>query len=336
MTVRWGVLGTGNIARNMTAAIRAEGGEVVAVASADAARARSFADEQGVARSYGRHHDLLELADDLDAVYVGTTNDRHAEDLLACIAAGVPVLAEKSFTLDLPQAQEAVAAARAAGVFVMEAMWMRFQPTFLELERRVAAGQIGEPRIVQADIGITAEADRQRRWFARELGGGALLDVGVYALAFVTSMLGAPTQARALGVLSDTGVDESVSVAMRHGAGRLSSWTCSLVADTGVEATVSGPEGNLRVHGPFHHAAHLSLRNRSEVVEEFRLEGEDAGYQHEVAEVHRCLAAGATESERMPLDLTLEVMRWLDEVRRQVGVVYPHEEAEVSPSGPRR
>jgi predicted dehydrogenase len=323
MTVRWGVLGTGGIVPPVVAAIRAEGGDVIGIASADEARAAARADELGIGRSFGRHHDLLDLADELDAVYVGTTNDRHHADLLACVDARVPVLCEKAFTLDLPQAEEVVRAARGAGVFVMEGMWMRFQPVFIELERRIADGQIGEPAMAQADFGIAGTRDPERRWFSRALGGGALLDVGVYPLALMTSILGPPTDARALGALAETGVDASVSVAMRHGAGRLSSWSCSLVADTGVEATVSGSEGSVRLHAPFHHGARLSMRRGREVVEEVRPDGAEAGYHHEIAEVHRCLAAGETESPRMPLDLTLLLMRWLDELRGQVGVTYP-------------
>jgi predicted dehydrogenase len=322
---RWGVLGTGGIARALTQAIRAEGGEVVAVASSERSRADAFAAEHGIARALAPHQQLFDLGDELDVVYVGTTNDLHHAQALAAIDAGIPVLCEKPFTLDLPQSEEVVAAARRAGVFVMEAMWMRFQPAFREVERRVAAGQVGEPVLAQADFGIAATPDPSRRWFDPALGGGALLDVGVYPLTLVSSLLGDPVEALAAGQLADTGVDASVSVAMRHEQGRLSSWSCSFVADTGVEATVAGSEGSIRIHGPFHSAGRLTLRRRTEVLEEHELADAALGYRFEVAEVHRCLAAGATESDRMPLERTLTTMRWLDELRRQVGVTYPHE-----------
>jgi predicted dehydrogenase len=325
LSFRWGVLGTGTIARALTAAIRDEGGEVVAVASADASRSQAFADQHGIRYGLAPHHALFDLADDLDVVYIGTTNDRHHADLLAAIEAGLPVLCEKPFTLDLLQAEDAFAAARQREVFVMEAMWMRFQPAFLDVERRIAAGEIGEPLLAHADFGIAALPDPARRWFDLAQGGGALLDVGIYPLTFVTSILGEPIDARALGELAATGVDASVSVAMRHEGGRLSSWSCSFVADSGVEATVAGAEGSLRVHGPFHSAGRLTLRRRTEVVEEHTLTDAHLEYRLEVAEVHRCLASGSTESARMPWSLTLTGMRWLDELRRQVGVTYPHE-----------
>lgn len=323
MSRRWGIMGTGRMAVRLVDAIRAEGGEVVAVSSASPDRAQQFATEHGIARPYGQHHDLA-ADDDLDVVYIGTTNDRHHADLLACIEAGHPILAEKPFTLNLGQAQEVVAAARAAGVFVMEAMWMRFQPSFMEVERRVAAGQIGEPRLVQADFGFPA-ADPTGRLFTAALGGGSLVDVGIYPLTMACSFLGAPTEARALGELhADSGVDLQVSAAMRHERG-LSSWSSSLVTDSGVEATVAGTEGALRLEAPFHHSPRITHRQGGRVVEDFQVPDADLEYRLEVREVESCLDQGLTESPRMPFDFTLMVMDWLDQLRAQVGVTYPQE-----------
>lgn len=309
-------MGTGRIAVALLEAIRAEGDEVVAVSSASPERAAAFATEHDVAHAHGVHHDLLD-DEAVEVVYVATTNDRHHGDVLACIEAGRPVLAEKPFTRDLAEAEEVVAAARDAGVFVMEAMWMRFQPAFVELERRIAAGQIGEPRLVQADFGFPAE-DPTGRLFTPGLGGGSLLDVGIYPLTFAISILGEPTEAHAVAEPHAEGVDAQVAAAMRHPRG-LSSWSCSLVADTGVEATVAGEDGSLRLASPFHHSARITWRRRGGIVEEVDVEGADLTYRWEVREVQRCLDAGATESDRMPLELTLRVMGWLDALRPRLG-----------------
>lgn len=320
---RWGIMGTGRMAVALVDAIRAEGGEVVAVSSASTDRAKQFAVDHGIARPYGQHHDLV-ADDDLDVVYIGTTNDRHHADLLACIEAGHPVLAEKPFTLNLRQAEEVVAAARAAGVFVMEAMWMRFQPAFMEVERRVAAGQIGQPRLVQADFGFPA-ADPTGRLFTAALGGGSLVDVGVYPLTLACSFLGAPVEGQALAELHpDSGVDLQVSAAMRHERG-LASWSSSLVSDTGVEATVAGTEGALRLEAPFHHSARITHRRGGQVVEEFNVPNAELMYRFEVREVETCLDQGLTESPRMPFDFTLMIMNWMDQLRDQIGVTYPQE-----------
>jgi predicted dehydrogenase len=323
MTVRWGILGTGIIAEALTQAIRAEGAEVVAVSSARPERAEAFAQRHGIGRSHAPHHDLL-AAGGIDVAYVATTNDRHREDAIACLEAGVPVLLEKPFALSAAQAEQVVAVARRAGVFLMEAMWMRFQPGMLELERRIAAGEIGELRSVTVDFGIVAESDPTRRWFDRAQGGGALLDLGVYPLTFALSLLGPATSATAVGELAPTGVDEQVAVAMRHERG-VAAWSASFVADGAIEATVAGTEGAFKVPRLFHELPHLTRLVRGEPVEEVVIEGADLGYRSEVREVHRCLAEGLAESPRMSHELSLSVMRWLDHLRDQVGVVFPPE-----------
>jgi predicted dehydrogenase len=325
MTVRWGILGTGNIAEALTHAIRAEGGEVVAVGSASPARAESFARTHHIARSHAPHHELL-AAGGIDVAYVATTNDRHRDDAIACLEAGVPVLLEKPFTLSTVQAEEVVAVARRTRVFLMEAMWMRFQPGMLELERRIAAGEIGELRSVTVDFGILAEPDPTRRWFDRAQGGGALLDIGVYPLTFALSLLGPATSGVAVGELAPTGVDEQVAVAMCHERG-VSAWSASFVVDGPVEAVVAGTTGNFKVPRVFNEVPHLTRVVRGETVEQIAIEGADLGYRPEVREVHRCLADGVSESPRMPLELSLTVMRWLDHLRDQLGVVYPTEPA---------
>ncbi len=325
MTVRWGILGTGTIAEALTHAIRAEGGEVVAVGSASPTRAETFARNHDIGRSHAPHHELL-AAGGFDVVYVATTNDRHRDDAIACLEAGVPVLLEKPFALSTAQAEEVVGVARRTGVFLMEAMWMRFQPGMLELERRIPAGEIGELRSVTIDFGIVAEPDPTRRWFDRAQGGGALLDIGVYPLTFALSLLGPATTGVAVGDLAPTGVDEQVAVAMRHERG-VAAWTASFVADGPVEAFLAGTEGSFHIPRVFHEVPHLTRLVRGEPVEQIAIDGAGLGYRPEVREVHRCLADGLAESPRMPLDLSLTVMRWLDHLRDQVGVVYSTEAA---------
>ena len=317
MTVRWGVLGTGGIAAAMVAAIRAEGGEVVAVASADPGRAAAFARAYGIAHHHTPHRALLG-AHDLDVVYVATTNDRHAEDAMVGVDAGVAVLVEKPFTLDLASTEAVLTRAETAGVLVVEAMWMRMQPAFLALEQRLAAGDIGPPSLVTASFGVVLPTDPDRRWYAPTLGGGSLLDLGVYPLTLAVSVLGPPVAALAVGDRAATGVDTQVAAALRHEHG-VSSWACSFVADSLVEATVAGPEGSLRLHAPFHSAPRLTRWRGGQQVGEHAAVGWELGLRHEVREVHRCLATGARESPRMPWELTRTVMRWLDELHRQLG-----------------
>jgi predicted dehydrogenase len=321
VTRRWGIMGTGGIAVALTEAIRAEGDEVVAVSSASADRAAGFADEHGIARSYVGHH-ALTGDDDVEVVYIATTNERHHLDVAACIDAGLPALVEKPFALDLPRTRTLLNDAREAGVFIMEAMWMKLQPGFLDLQQRIADGEIGAPRLVMADFGFPADPDTSRRWYDLAQGGGALLDIGIYPLTLIVAVLGPPTEIRAVGELAAPGVEQQVAVAMRHDRG-VSSWTCSLTADTGIEATIAGSGGSLRLRGELHNSPGVTRRRRAEVIDHGEVPDHEHGYRHEVREVQRCLDAGAIESIHIPHAATMEVMAVLDEVRDQLGVVYP-------------
>lgn len=313
--MRWGVMGTGRIATAMVEAIRAEDGEVAAVSSGSADRARAFADEHDIPAAHGAHHDLL--GDDVEVVYVATTNDRHHADALACASAAVPVLVEKPFALDREQAAEVISTAEDNQSFLMEAMWMRLQPGFLELERRVGAGQIGTVELVHADFGFRAE-DPTGRLLTPELGGGALLDIGVYPLVLALSLLGEPEQVQAVAEFTELGVDRQVAVSMRHQTG-ISSFVAGFAADLGVEATVGGAEGSLHIHAPFHEVPAFSLRRGSEVVETVEVADAHLGYRNEVREVRRCLEEGLLASPRMPWSFTLSTMTWLDAIRDRMG-----------------
>ena len=323
MTLRWAIMGTGRIADAVVQALLAEGHTCVAVGSGNPGRAAAFAARYGIPH-HGAHHDVL--GHQPDAVYVATTNERHHLDALACIEAGVPALVEKPFALDAALASHVLDRARERGVFVMEAMWMLVQPGYLEARRRIETGDIGEVRLVTADFGINVggdpeRADPTRRWLAREQGGGALLDVGIYPLTLAISVLGPPRELLALGELGTTGVDVNVGAAMRHATG-MSSWSCSYVADSGVEATIAGSAGSLRLHGSFNNPPAVSRRRLDETLETLPIADAALGYRHEVREVARCLDAALTESPAVPHEHTLTVMRCLDELRTQLGVTY--------------
>jgi predicted dehydrogenase len=177
---------------------------------------------------------------------------------------------------------------------------------------------------VSADLGFAASADPSGRLFGAHLGGGSLLDLGVYPLTLAISLLGEPTSMAAVARLDPAGVDTQASVAMRHDEGT-SAWSSTLEADSAWEATVGGTEGSLRLESPFHHSARITRRHRGRVVEELEVPDASLRYRLEVREVHRCLERGETESARMPWELTCTVMAWLDRIRHQVGVRYPHE-----------
>ncbi len=319
--IRWGVVSTGRMAAEMVAAIREAGGEVAAVASRSEETAGRFADRHGIPRRFGSTAALASAG--LDAANVASTNQAHLDDARLLLEAGVAVLCEKPLALNAAQGAAMAEAARASGVFLMEAMWMVFQPAFEMLERLVAEGAIGPIHHLRADFGFPADLDPGGRLADPVLGGGALLDIGVYPLSLAHALLGPPTGFGSAAVLGPTGVDVQVGVCSVHGDA-LTDLSASFLADTSMEAVVAGPEGRLRLHAPFHHSPQVSLHRRGSEVQVWDTSA-GAGYVPQVREVHRCLARGLRESDRRPVTDTLEVLQWIDAVRRQIGVRYPGE-----------
>lgn len=321
MTRRWGIMGTGIIAHAFADAIRAEGGTVAAVSSATQARAEEFAATHGLEAACSPHAGLLDH-DQLDVVYIATTNERHHLDAHACIAAGIPALVEKPFALDAATARTVFEAATRAGVFIAEAMWMRLQPANQRLHAELAAGTIGPPVALHAAFGVLLDPDPTRRWRSAELGGGALLDLGVYPATLAHDLLGPAAQVRATGELGDTGVDLNVAVVADHERGT-ATWRCSFTDASGVWATIAGPDGHIWIAEPFHHSPSLSVRAREQPPREIPITGHELGYRYEVREVHQCLDTGAVESPTLRHSDTLAVLEVLDEVAAQLGIRRP-------------
>lgn len=323
--MRWGIAGTGAIARAFVATVgEMPGSAVIAVASDDPGRASAFAADHGIPVPVSPH-EALAAVPGLDAVYVASTNDRHAAPAIACLEAGIPVLGEKPLARTAAEARGIVEAAGHSGTFLMEAWWTRFLPWFAELERIVAAGEIGPVRWLQADLGFPALHGPSGRLWSAELGGGALLDIGIYPLSLAHALAGPPEETRAVAELAGSSVDAQVGVVSRHAGGVLSVLSASFRADTGMEATIAGPEGRVRVHAPFHHSPLVTVHRAGATVSVRDTSYDGSGYRFEVEEVQRCVAAGLVESPRRPHADTLAVMGWMDEVRKLVGVRYPGE-----------
>lgn len=297
--------------RALAATIAGMGSGLVAVASTDQPRGAAFAEEFGIRAIY-ESAGALATAGEVDAVYIASTNDRHHGDVLACLRAGKAVLCEKPFALTLGQAEEMVEDARRLGVFLMEAMWMRFQPGISLLLDLLEGGRIGEVSLIHAGFGIRADEDPGRRWFSRELGGGSMYDLGVYPLALAHLLLGRPQRVESLSVRAASGVDAQTGVLLGYDGGEMAVLWSSLVADASVEAVISGTEGRIVLHAPFHHTGRLSVWQRGEMVGEHEVE--QVGYRTEVEEVERCLASGLGESALWSLDDTLAVAGLVERV----------------------
>ncbi|MET9252885.1 Gfo/Idh/MocA family oxidoreductase [Streptomyces sp. NPDC003717] len=326
--VRWGILATGGMAATFAAdLVDLPDAEVVAVASRSEASARAFADRFGVARAYG---DWASLASDeeVDVVYVATPHAAHRAAAGLCLEAGRNVLCEKPFTLNVREAEELVALARARGSFLMEAMWMYCHPLVRRLAALVADGAVGEVRSVQADFGLAGPFPAAHRLRDPAQGGGALLDLGVYPVSFAHLLLGEPADVVARAVLSEEGVDLQTGAVLSYESGALASVHCSIVGATPNAASVTGSAGRIDVPDGFFFPERFVLHRAGRDPEEFAADPADgprASLRHEAREVMRALRAGEKESPLVPLDSTLAVMRTLDAVRDRIGVRYPGE-----------
>lgn len=332
--LRWGILGAGGIAGTFAGDVPTYSAQrVVAVGSRDLDRARAFATRHRIENAYGSYAELV-AAPEVEAVYVATPHSHHHEHALLALEAGKPVLVEKAFARNRAEAQEIVDVAAERGVFVMEAMWSRFLPHTVALHSLLASGAVGEVLVVEADHG--QRLDGVPRLVDPALAGGALLDLGVYTLAFIHGILGAPAAVHVVGTLLETGVDAQEVVTLTYDGSRaLGVSASSLLARTHTRATIAGREGRVDVAGPFYRPTTFTFTPHDGEPWSWPLTGRPTaahlphgllgGFQYQVAEVARCVRAGRLESEAYPWRATLEVMAVMDEVRRRLGVVYPGE-----------
>jgi predicted dehydrogenase len=319
--VRWGILSTGHIAEAFVSDLqRMPDAEVVAVGSRSTEAAEVFARRFGIERAHGSWQALADDPD-VDAVYVATPHHAHFEASLLAVRAGKATLTEKPFTLDAPSAQLLIETAQANGVFLMEAMWMRCIPAIRRIAGMIADGAIGDVTAVHADFGLQGPFDETHRLRARALGGGALLDLGVYPITFAQLFLGTPTTIEAWARLSPAGVDENTGILLGYDSGALAVLTCSLIGDTARRAVVTGTAGRFEVPRGFFRPTEFTLWRGAE-SERVELPFDGLGYHFEAAEVHRCLREGLLESPVLPHAETLAVMRTLDAVRVKIGVSY--------------
>ena len=323
--IRWGILATGNIARSFVAGLQlAADAEFSAVGSRSLDGAEKFAREFGFQRSHGSYEDLANDPD-VDVVYVATPHPMHRENTLMCLAAGKAVLCEKPFAINAREAEEVIRFAREHRVFLMEAMWTRFLPVLVRVRELLTEGAIGEARMLQADFGFRAKLDPKSRLFDPQLGGGALLDVGIYPVALASMVFGPPSRISSMAHIGETGVDEQGAMILGYPQGQLAVLSTAIRTTTPHDAVIMGTEGNIRINPPWWQPTSLTLTRGREEATTIDLPYEGNGYQHEAEEVMRCLRAGKLESETMPLDETLATMQTLDEIRAQWGLKYPME-----------
>ncbi len=323
--IRWGILGTGDIARQMAEDLRSvSAAELRAVASRTAERAGQFADAHGIPVRYGNYQ-ALAADPNIDVIYIATPHVRHCSDTLMCIEAGKAVLCEKPLAINALEAQRMVDAAKAANVFLMEAMWTAFFPAVQWALGAIEDGVIGTPRFVSADFSYKATLGPESRLLNKELGGGALLDIGIYPVALADMVFAVePERIQSTWMQGETGVDVASAVVFDYpGRGRavLSS---SLEYFAPQDAVIAGDDGYIVLRDKFSQPDRCRIVDHGNVTDRV-FDREGYGYHYEASEVVDCLKNGRTESIRAPLEASLRVMKILDRIRADWGLRYPND-----------
>ena len=321
--LRWGFLSAGGIANAVADDFRIAGITIQAVGARDLARAHEFADKFAIPN---RHQGYEALVNDpeVDAIYVSTPHPWHHEHALLALNAGKHVLLEKPFTINAREAQEVKDLAVSKRLFALEAMWTRFLPSMDAIFEVIGSGVLGEIRLVTADH--SQYLPHVERLWDPALGGGALLDLGIYPVSFALRVLGLPKRATARATLTGQQVDETTSIIFEYENGAQAALTTCMSAAGPVTATVIGTYGRIEIDSPFYNQTSFKVYNQGgEVIQSYDEKIEGIGRQYQGLHLEQCVAEGLLESPTMSLTETVEIMQVMDALRAQIGVSYPSE-----------
>ncbi len=323
--LRWGILGTGWIADLFVKDLQLTGHAVSGVGSRTQASADQFAARFGIPNAHGSY-DSLVADPEVDIVYVATPHPMHAANAMAALNAGKHVLVEKPFTLNAAEARAVVDLAKARNLVVLEAMWTRFLPHMRRIREVVASGVLGTVRSVVADHTRDLPDDPAHRLNAMELGGGALLDLGIYPIAFAWDILGRPEEIQAMARFKATGADAEVTTMFRHAGGALST-TISSSDNAGRNvATIQGTEARIEIDATWYVPTSFRVLDAEDrVIERYVSEVPGRGMQFQADEIERLVTAGLLAGEILPPEESVAIMQTLDTIRAQIGLRYPGE-----------
>lgn len=322
---RWGILGAGRIAEKFSLALdHTEGNEVYAVASQDGNRAKEFADKHNAPKAYEGYQQLVEDPD-VDIIYIATPHSFHKEQAELCLRHKKAVLCEKPLALTLKETEDMIALAKEAGVFFMEGMWSSCMPAIRKALEIIGDDIIGPVKFIRADFGFNAPVDLNGRLYNIELGGGSLLDVGVYPIFLAHQFLGEPSKIQSMAKLASTGADEYCNIQLQYPGGETTMIFCSITIKTALTAEIAGTKGRIYLQAPFYKANELILELNTGEKSSFEFPHEVNGFEFEIRKVAESLDQGLLECPWMPHEYTLAMARVMDTVRKQNGIDYGRE-----------
>jgi len=322
-TFYWGIMGCGHIARKFAKDIaQIPNAKVYACASRSMERATIFAQKHEIEKAFDSYEQLAKCQE-LDAVYIATRHIQHHANTLLCLQNRMPVLCEKPLAMNSRQAREMVQAADDNNTYLMEALWTRFLPQTKKVLEFIDAGKIGTVQGIKADFGIKVKFDPNSRLLNKDLGGGSILDIGIYPIFLSLLILGKPEQIKAKGSIGITQVDQVADMLFTYANNKTAKLHSNLLKQTPTEAYIYGSKGLIHIHSRWHEPSSMSMYTHGGQVQRFDFKSETYGYIHEAEAVMQDLAQGKKQNEWIPHSFSLTLMEIIDEVRRQVGMIYP-------------
>lgn len=323
-TYNWAILGCGKIARKFASDLKhLPNANLYAAASRSLERAVEFATEFGFEKAYGSYDEMVNDPK-VDIVYVATPHSHHCEHALLCLHHQKATLVEKAFAINLKEVNLMIEAARKNDTFLMEAFWTRFQPSFLKVMEIIKSGELGMLKMIQSDFSFHADFDADKRLYNIALGGGSLLDIGIYPVFMTLMAFGKPSEIRTLANFSSTGAEESIAMSFKYPGGELASLTSSFAAFSSTQTELHFEKGFVRMNRRFFTPTSLIYWKNGEEIKTIDFEkGSGFGYELEAAHVMDCLDEGKKESDLLPLKFSADLMSILDHVRKDAGIVFP-------------
>ena len=317
---RWGVIGAGRIADKFCTALNfVEGSELYAVASRDQQRAQHYANKFNATKWYDDYDELIK-DDNIDIVYIATPNHLHHDLAMRAMQHNKAELCEKPLSINYRHSKEMIEQAKKSNVFLMEGMWTSCMPFIEKIQQLIQQDLIGLPQFVQADFGFTAPVDFESRIFSKALGGGSLLDIGIYPIFLASLILGEPSTVEFVSKLTTTGVDEYCNLVLQYPQGQTAHLLSTISFNTPIQAMISGAKGRIEIKSPWFKATDFTVVLNDGTRQDYAIPHQSNGFEHEIKEVMHCLDNGFLQSEKWPHHLTLLVSKIMEEVLVKAGV----------------
>lgn len=319
---KWGILAPGKMSAKFTRGLKLlDNAELWAVGSRDEERAKQFAEEFGFKKSFGSYEELV-ADDDVEVIYVASPHSHHYEHVMLCLKNRKAVLCEKAFSLTSREADEMLKEAKRQNVFLMEALWPPFQPMYIKTKEMINSGVAGKIIHLNARFGFQAPYNPADRKFNLDLGGGSLLDIGIYAVIDALWFVGVPDEITAVASFAESGSEDSISIIFRYRDGRMANLYSSFRTAAGIGCDLLCENGNLFFSRGRDMSQRLNVAINGKEPMEYSLIPDGMGYHFEAMEVMKCLDEGRIESSVVNHEFTLNLMRTLNRIREAAGIVF--------------